>query len=309
MKKILVVGSSNTDLILKVPDIPKPGETVLGTEFLTAPGGKGANQAVAAARTGGEVSFIAAVGDDDYGRNSMEGYRLDGIDTSHIKVCGNVPSGIALINVSSGGENAITVAPGANHRLEPEDLRAAEEAFRQADILLVQLEIPYETVYEAIKIASSYDLLIILNPAPAGDLPDKILQDVDILTPNETEAEKLTGIPAASDEGAAEACSYLHGKGVKKVILTMGAKGAYLSDPGNGIRQSVPGFSMKAVDTTAAGDVFNGALAVSLNEGAGLPAAVRFAHAAAALSIGKIGAQPSIPSRNEIDRFLKEHSE
>lgn len=309
MKKILVVGSSNTDLILKVPDIPRPGETVLGTEFLTAPGGKGANQAVTAARTGGKVSFIAAVGDDDYGKNSVEGYRLDGIDTGHIKVCRNVPSGIALINVSSRGENAITVASGANHKLEPEDLRAAEEAFRQADILLVQLEIPYKTVYEAIKIASVHDTLIILNPAPAGDLPEEILQDTDILTPNETEAEKLTGILAASDKEAAEACSRLHGRGVKKIILTMGAKGAYLSDPDSGIRQMVPGFSMEAVDTTAAGDVFNGALAVALNEGTGLPAAVRFAHAAAALSIGKIGAQPSIPARSEIDRFLKEHSE
>ena len=305
MKKILVVGSSNTDLVLKVPEIPRPGETILGSEFLTTPGGKGANQAVAAARAGGMVTFIAAVGDDDYGRNALAGYRLDGIDTSRIKVCRNVPSGIALINVSSAGENAIAVAPGANHHLEPGDIRAAEEAFREAGILLVQLEIPYETVHEAVRIAAAHRLLVILNPAPAGNLPGELLRGVDILTPNETEALQLSGIAAGSDADAAEACNRLHELGIKKVILTMGEKGAFISDPENRIREKVAGFSVKAVDTTAAGDVFNGALAVALNGGRGLIDCARFAHAAAALSVGRAGAQASIPSRGEIDRFLK----
>jgi ribokinase len=266
-KRILVAGSSNTDLIIRVPEIPRPGETILGGEFLSAPGGKGANQAVAAARAGGEVSFIASVGDDDYGRKAIAGYLREGINTSHVKVCRGIPSGIALINVSAGGENAITVAPGANHRLTPEDLRKAEPAFRQADILLVQLEIPYETVREAIKIAADHKLLIILNPAPAGDLPDEVLKKTD--------------------------------------ILTLGGKGAFISDPGKGIHERIPAFTARVVDTTAAGDVFNGALAVALNEDRGLPEAVRFAGAAAALSVGKAGAQPSIPSRGEIEHFLK----
>jgi ribokinase len=305
MKRILVAGSSNTDLIIRVPEIPRPGETILGGEFLSAQGGKGANQAVAAARAGGAVSFIASVGDDDYGRKSIQGYRLDGIDTSRIKVCSGVPSGIALINVSAGGENAITVASGANHRLTPQDLRKAEPAFRQADILLVQLEIPYETVSEAIRIAAAHNLLVILNPAPAGDLPDEVLRKTDILTPNETEAEKLTGILADSEEAAGKACERLHRRGVKKVILTLGGKGAFISDPAKGIRERIPAFSVGVVDTTAAGDVFNGALAVALNEDRRLPEAVRFASAAAALSVGKAGAQSSIPSRVEIERFLK----
>jgi ribokinase len=306
MKKILVIGSSNTDLIIKVPKIPKPGETVLGTEFLSAPGGKGANQAVAAVRAGGNVIFVTAVGDDDYGKNAVKGYQQDGIDTSYIKICPGVASGIALINVSEGGENAIAVASGANHLLEPGDLAGTEEVFRQAGILLLQLEIPYHTVNQAVKMAASHGVDVILNPAPAGDLPDETLGMVSILTPNESEAEKLSGIPVVTTADAGKACARLHGKGIKKVILTMGARGAYLSDPAAGKQELVTGFKVNAVDTTAAGDVFNGALAVALSEGIELGNSIRFAHAAAALSVGKIGAQPSIPSREEIERLLNQ---
>ena len=193
--------------------------------------------------------------------------------------------------------------------LKPQDLNLAREAFNRAAVLLIQLEIPYDTVYEAINMARAEGLKVILNPAPAGDLPDEVLENVDILTPNETEAEKLTGIMAGSAEDAGSASNELHRRGVKKVLLTMGAKGAWLSDPENGIQQMLPGFRVQPVDTTAAGDVFNGALAVALNEGKDLPVAVRFAHAAAALSVGRAGAQPSIPAREEVERFLKSNPE
>lgn len=308
MKNILVVGSSNTDLIIRVPDIPRPGETILGNGFLSAPGGKGANQAVAAARAGGRVCFIASVGDDDFGRNAVEGYRVDGIDTSFIKVATDSASGIALINVSASGENAISVASGANHDLLPLDLQQSKEAFRQADIMLIQLEIPYETVQEAVRMAFMHKLDVILNPAPAGDLPLEVMQNVNILTPNETEAERLCGIPVGSEADAGKACESLHSKGVKKVILTMGEKGAFVSDPGSGITELIPGFKVAATDTTAAGDVFNGALAVAITEGMELRTSIRFAHAAAALSVKKAGAQPSIPTRIEIENFLKNNT-
>ena len=306
MKKILIVGSSNTDLIIKVPEIPRPGETLLGGVFQTFPGGKGANQAVAAARAGGDVVFIASVGDDAYGEEAVKGYKLDNINTENIKICKNVPSGIAMINVSDKGENAITVASGANARLSPDDLDEAEEAFLEADFMLVQLETPVKTVAKAMEMCREFNTMVILNPAPAMDLPGEILSMTDIITPNETEAERLTGISIRDENDARRAAEKLHEKGVGKVINTMGAGGAFLSDPVSGTRLLIPGFSVEAADTTAAGDVFNGQLAVALSEEKSLEDSIRIAHAAAALSVQKIGAQSSIPRREETDYFLEE---
>lgn len=308
MKKILVVGSSNTDLIIKVPEIPRPGETLLGGQFQTFPGGKGANQAVAAARAGGEVVFIASVGDDSYGAEAIKGYKQDNINTEDIKVCKGVPSGIAMITVSHKGENAITVASGANGELTASDLEEAEEPFAEADYMLVQLETPIETVLKAVELCAEFQTRVILNPAPAAELPDEILGKVHIITPNETEAEKLTGTVVTDEASAALAADALHQRGIQTVIITMGSKGAFLSDPTTGKRALVPGFSVKAVDTTAAGDVFNGQLAVSLAEGLVLEEAILEAHAAAALSVQKLGAQSSIPRREETNSFLKEQS-
>ncbi len=309
MKKILVVGSSNTDLIIKVPEIPRPGETLLGGVFQTHPGGKGANQAVAAARAGGDVVFIASVGDDTYGAEAVKAYQLDRINTENIKICRDVPSGIAMITVSHLGENAITVASGANSILTPADLDDAEEAFNEADMMLVQLETPLETVTKAIELSNKFNTRVILNPAPAADLSDHILSGTDIITPNETEAESLTGISINDEKDAEKAARKLHEKGVRTVIITMGARGAYVSDPETGCRQMVSGFEVEAEDTTAAGDVFNGQLAVAIAEGISLQKAVQLAHAAAALSVQKMGAQSSIPKREETDKFMKEKLE
>jgi len=307
MNKILVVGSSNTDLIIKVPEIPRPGETLLGGQFQTFPGGKGANQAVAAARAGGEVVFIAAVGDDTYGAEAIAAYKEDHINTEDIKICKGVPSGIAMITVSQHGENAITVASGANGELSPADLEEAEEPFVEAECMLVQLETPMETVQKAVELCAEFDTRVILNPAPAAELTDAILEKVDILTPNETEAETLTGIEVKDKASASRAAALLHQRGVDTVIITLGSKGAFLSDPATGKQILVPGFRVRAMDTTAAGDVFNGQLAVSLAEGEDLERAIIQAHAAAALSVQKMGAQSSIPRREETDHFLEEH--
>lgn len=306
MKKILVVGSSNTDLIIKVPEIPRPGETLLGGEFMTFPGGKGANQAVAAARAGGDVVFIASVGDDPYGLEAIKGYKLDNINTEEIKICKGVPSGIAMITISEKGENAISVASGANARLSPEDLEEVEEPFQEADYMLIQLEIPLDTVQKAAELCSELNTRVILNPAPAAELSDALLKHVSIITPNETEAESLTGIVVTDELSASEAAAALHMRGIETVIITLGAMGAYLSDSASGIRKLIPGFSVQAVDTTAAGDVFNGQLAVSLAEGESLEKAIVVAHAAAALSVQKLGAQSSIPRREETVEYLKE---
>ena len=307
MKKIVVVGSSNTDLIIKVPEIPRPGETLLGGEFMTFPGGKGANQAVAAARAGGDVVFIAAVGDDPYGEEALKGYRLDQINTQNIKICKGVPSGIAMITISEKGENAITVASGANALLAPADLEELDEAFHEADYMLIQLETPLETVQKAVELCNKLNTRVILNPAPAAELSDKILEKVSIITPNETEAESLTGVTVSDELSAAEAAEVLHDLGIETVIITLGASGAYLSDRATSTRSMVPGFSVQAVDTTAAGDVFNGQLAVSLAEGKELEEAIVIAHAAAALSVQKLGAQSSIPRREETNDFLDQN--
>jgi ribokinase len=300
---ITVIGSSNTDMIIKVPRIPKPGETVLGGKFSTAPGGKGANQAVAAARSGGNVTFVARVGDDIFGEQALKGFKEDGINTDFIIKDKDAPSGIAEIFVSEDGENSIAVALGANLNLSVYDVIAAKEAILSSDILLMQLEIPLKTVQYAAKLAFDNGIRVILNPAPGQPLPIEILKTISILTPNEAEAAMLTGIKI-EDEGAGEdAGRILMSKGVNKVIITIGKKGALILDSSGS--ELVGGFKVHAIDTTAAGDIFNGALAVALAEKKNIWEAVKFGNAAAALSVTKLGAQPSAPKRKDILEFLE----
>jgi ribokinase len=301
--KILVVGSSNTDMIVHVPRIPNPGETVLGGEFSTAAGGKGANQAVAAARAGAAVTLIACVGGDIFGQRAVEGFVEEGIDTQHVAHSSHSPSGVALIFVSAEGQNSIAVAPGANALLSPAHVRRAAEAFRGASALLMQLETPLHTVADAARLAWRQRVPVILNPAPAQNLPDALLRRVWILTPNESEASALSGLTVRDEATAAKAAAKLRQRGASAVIITLGERGAFVADAQN--QQLVGGFKVKAVDTTAAGDVFNGALAVALGEGQSLLDAARFANAAAAISVTRRGAQPSAPSRREIERLLK----
>jgi len=301
-KKIVVAGSSNTDMILQMKRIPKPGETLLGGRFSTAAGGKGANQAVAAARAGGDVSFIARVGNDMFGKQAVEGFCRDGIDTRYVFTDPKEPSGVALIFVADNGENSIGVASGANGQLSIDDIDRCREVILSADILLMQLEIPLETVRAAVKLAAGKGIRVILNPAPAQPLSDDILQAISILTPNESETELLTGIEVTDESTAELAAKSLHQKGVEIVIITMGASGAYVYS--NEFTGLVSSFPVKPVDTTAAGDVFNGALAVALSTQMKLKEAVRFANAAAALSVTQLGAQTSAPELNAIMKLL-----
>ncbi|UCF42469.1 MAG: ribokinase [Planctomycetota bacterium] len=301
-KRIVVVGSSNTDMIIKVPHVPVPGETIIGGTFSTAAGGKGANQAVAAARAGGDVTFIGRVGEDMFGRKAKDGFVKDGINVDYVLSDKDAPSGVALIFVGEDGENSIAVASGANASLSPSDVESAADAIFSADILIMQLETPLETIQKAAAIASDKGVKVILNPAPACQLSDDILSHVAILTPNESEAELLTGIKVKSEKDAGAAADALIAKGIETVIVTMGAKGAFIVTADS--KELVAGFTVKAVDATAAGDVFNGTLAVAMAEGKSLKEAVKFANAAAALSVTKLGAQPSAPTRQEIEKFL-----
>ena len=300
-KPIVVVGSSNTDMIIKLDRIPRPGETILGGEFVTAAGGKGANQAVAAARAGGRVSFIARVGKDVFGDQAVAGFVNDRIDVDHVARDKAAPSGVALIFVARDGENSIAVASGANGRLSPADVKKARKLIASAAALVMQLETPLATVQAAAETAAKAGVTVILNPAPAQPLPDELLRLVSILTPNETEAELLTGIKVDDEASAGQAADRLLAHGLRTVIITLGQRGAFVA--AEGLRKSIPGFPMQAVDTTAAGDVFNGALAVALAEGQTLEQSVRFANAAAAISVTRLGAQPSAPQRKEIDKL------
>lgn len=302
--KLAVLGSINADHILNVAQFPRPGETVIGKQYQVAFGGKGANQAVAAGRAGASVTFIACVGDDEPGQQMRNQFSSDGIDVSAIEVIAGEASGVALINVNSDGENAIGIYPGANAALTPARVRAHQATIVSADALLMQLESPLESVLLAAQLASASNTQVILNPAPATALSDELLALVDIITPNETEAQILTGIAVNDDHGAGQAAAVLHAKGIAVVLITLGSRGVWLSHQGDG--QRIAGFAVEAVDTIAAGDTFNGALITALLESQPLTDAIRFAHAAAAIAVTRPGAQPSVPWREEIDRFLQQ---
>jgi ribokinase len=297
MKRIVVIGSTNTDMVVKAARIPAPGETILGGRFLMNPGGKGANQAVAAARLGGEVVFVAKVGDDLFGREAKALFAKEGIRTQYVLTDPCEPSGVALIMVDGKGENCISVASGANGTLTTADLEPARGEIEQAGLVLMQLETPVETVLRAAQWAAAKGVPVVLNPAPACELPDELLSCLSMITPNESEAELLTGVKVTDEASAAAASIVLCAHGVKSVVVTMGSKGAFVFAEGRG--KFVPAVKVQAVDTTAAGDVFNGALAVALTEGRPLAEAVGFAAQAAAVSVTRMGAQASAPYRNE----------
>jgi len=303
LPKILVIGSANMDMVIQSDHFPVPGETIMGGDFSLIPGGKGANQAVAAARLGGEVCFISKLGQDIFGQQNLLNYKNEGIDTQYIQQVPEIPSGVALITVDKSGENTIIVAPGANHQLLPNDLERGKSAFEVANIILLQLEIPMETVLAAVNLGSALDKRIILNPAPAGPLSDELLSKLFLISPNETEAEFLTGIKVHDAASANRAAKYFVEKGVQHVIITLGASGAYVySKAFEGI---LPAEKVTAKDTTAAGDTFNGALAVALGEGKAIKDAVSFAIRAATISVQKLGAQSSIPHLNELVSYKK----
>ena len=301
-RQILVVGSSNTDMVIKAAHLPRPGETILGGTFFMNPGGKGANQAVAIARLGGSVTFICKTGSDIFGHQSQQLFEEEGINTSYVFSDSGNPSGVALITVDEKAENCIVVASGANANLLPSDLAKAEEAIEQADLILMQLEVPMETVCFVADIAWQKGKKVILNPAPAHPLPADLLRHLYLITPNETEAEMITGVKITDESSAGEAARLLSEMGVQHVIITLGSKGALIYSGGKA--EMVPALKVEAVDTTAAGDVFNGALTVALSEGRSLKEAARFACKASAISVTRVGAQSSAPYRTEVDIFV-----
>ncbi len=296
--KILVVGSTNMDMVVKTNHIPKPGETVLGGTFFMNPGGKGANQAVAVSRLGGDVVFISKIGNDIFGKQSSKIFGDEGINIGGIYAEVNSPSGIALITVDKQGENSIVVAPGSNSFLDKNNVKDAMDKFPESEILLVQLEIPIETVKFAIELAFEREIRVILNPAPVNPEILSILNLVDIITPNAQEASTLANYPIEDLESAKIAAKKIRGLGVNTIIITLGKEGALVYDLDDYYMIEAP--IVDAVDTTAAGDVFNGALAVALAEGKEMRNAVTFACRCAAISVTKMGAQSSIPHRNEI---------
>ena len=298
MSKIVVVGSSNTDMVIQSEHLPAPGETILGGEFFMNPGGKGANQAVAAAKLGGDVVFVARVGDDIFGQEAVAGFKLEGINTDFIVTDPEQPSGVATIMVDGKGENCIAVASGANNRLSPADVDQAMAQVDAADVLLMQLETPIETIEYVASLGSEKGKTVILNPAPAQALSDELLAKLDVITPNETEAEMLTGIKVENRADAEKAAQALREKGIGTVIITLGSQGAFvLSDSFTGM---VATRKVEAVDTTAAGDTFNGALAVGMANGQAIDEAGGFANKAATISVTRLGAQASVPSLAEL---------
>lgn len=297
MKKIIVVGSANTDMVVKIDKHPLPGETRLGGNFFMNAGGKGANQAVAAARLGGDVLFVAKVGDDIFGKQTLEGLTNENIDTSHIFMDDTAPSGTALIIVNDEGENSIVVAPGANAKLSVEDVQSIAN-LKETAFILMQLEIPMETIAAVINTAKLNGTHVILNPAPAQVLSNDILDGLFLLVPNESEATILTGIAITDNASASMAADVLLQKGVRHVIITMGKQGAYFKSAHKEFQIQAP--SVVAVDTTAAGDTFCGAFTVAKTEGKDWEEAVRFAITAASISVTRMGAQASVPYRKEI---------
>jgi ribokinase len=305
MNQLVVLGSVNADHVLQVPTFPRPGETLHGHHYQVIPGGKGANQAVAAARLNADIGFISCVGDDAFGLNIRDSFQRDGMNISGVKVQANCPTGIAMIQVSDLGENCICISAEANAKLTADAIEPDLAAIKAAKYLLMQLVTPIDGVIKAAQTAKQHNTNVILNPAPAQSLPDSLLACIDVITPNETEAEVLTGIAVIDDQSAQLAADALHLKGIEIVLITLGAKGVWLSQNGRGML--IAGFSVDVTDTTAAGDTFNGALVTGLLEDMPLESAIVFAHAAAAISVTRFGAQTSIPTRIEVDTFLATH--
>ena len=299
--RVVVVGSANMDLVVRCSRIAAPGETVLGGQFMTAPGGKGANQAVAAARLGGDVSLVGRIGNGYFGDELLRALVADGIHTDFLQRDSRRRTGVALISVDAQGQNAITVAPGANSLVNQQDIEAARERIAEADMLIIQLEIPLETVTFAIEFARSLNTRVLLNPAPmqyTDPLPAYLLRKVDVLTPNEYEAAALLGCETPEGLDMADVAQQLHGIGIPQVVVTLGEKGCVIATD-EGVLH-VPARHVTPVDTTAAGDCFTGALAVGLGEGRPLREAVDFATKAAAIAVTREGAQLSLPTRAEL---------
>lgn len=303
LSKIIVIGSANTDMVVKAQKLPLPGETILGGTFFMNAGGKGANQAVAAARLGGSVTLVTKVGNDVFGRQTIEGLKKENINTDYVFIDEINPSGTALIIVNAEGENCIVVAPGANANLLPADIEKVKE-LATAAVILMQLEIPIETIKSVAKRAKARGQKLILNPAPAQPLDDELLKGLFLITPNETEASLLTGITVEDELTATKAADIFLKKGVQNVIITLGKQGAYFKNKEQEIKVNAP--EVKAMDTTAAGDTFSGALTVAITEKmdlitTGWEKAIQFAVKAASISVTRMGAQASVPYRNEIE--------
>lgn len=304
MADIVVLGSLNIDLVARVPRFPAAGETLTGSDFKTVPGGKGANQAVAAARLGTRVAMVGRVGDDVFGGSLREGMQRDGVDITHVEVTPGVSTGTALIHVDDRAENTIVIIPGANGKLTPDDVDRLSGVIAGTKVLMLQLEVPLETVVRAAETAKKAGVTVILDPAPARELPAELLELVDIITPNETEASILTGRTVSDARTAKLAAVDLLRTGVGTVLVKLGARGALLA-AGNTF-EPMDGFAVQAVDTTAAGDAFGGGLATALVEGRSLQEAVVFANAVGALATTRFGAQTSMPTRQEVEEFLRQ---
>ena len=304
MSHIVIVGSLNMDLVVRVPHMPEPGETVLGVGFQQIPGGKGANQAVGAARMGAKVTIIGRIGSDDFGRELTENLSREGIDISNVTVDENEPSGIAMITVDEQGQNSIVVASGANMALTPEEIRSAWQSINDIDVVVMPLEIPLGCIEEAVRLAVQDNVKVVLNPAPAQKLSDELLGNIDVLVPNENETTLLTGLSIESIAEAETAAKKLLDKGSKAVVLTLGSRGALL------VRNEIPAeiiapFEVEVVDTTAAGDAFVAALSVGISDQLSLEDAVYQANAAGALAVTRMGAQPCMPTQSEVQELLE----
>ncbi|HET6555749.1 MAG TPA: ribokinase [Prolixibacteraceae bacterium] len=304
MGKILVVGSSNTDLITSVKNFPSAGETIVGKSFLQAMGGKGANQAVAAHKLGGQVKFITCLGKDANGQNALNYYQGEGLDVSSSMIVDDVPSGTAIILVDEKGENCIVITPGANNMLSPEYIFEVENQIAAADMVVLQMEIPYETVKAVCDIAHKNHKKVMLNVAPARQLDADLIKKIDILVVNETEAETISG-EKIEDSGVEAVVDSLLAMGAGTVVLTLGKKGCLFKNQHETFH--IPAFKVEALDSTAAGDTFCGALSAELSKGRVCQEALRFATAAAAICVTRMGAQPSIPTEKEVREFLTNH--
>lgn len=304
-RHVVVIGSINLDLVMRVQKLPRPGQTVIGHDLRESPGGKGANQAVAAARLGARCSLVGSVGGDVFGERLLDALAASGVEIGHVRRLTDCSSGVALIGVEDSGQNAITIIPGANGRLRPEDVAACEPLVRQADVLLLQLEIPLDTVEAAVRLARRHGVLTVLDPAPAPSALPEALYQADVLCPNELEAEVLTGIAVDSTASAEEATRALRQRGTRYALVTLGDRGAVVCDEQDTCTH-VPAFRVAAIDTTAAGDAFAAAVGIALAEGQVLREAVRFGCAAGALAATRRGAQEAMPARGEVEQLCQQ---